>query len=63
MIVFTTYHEIKGLDQARRARSLARYELLKHLEEARHQPPPARVEEAEVIELAFGAQCEQQIGA
>jgi len=62
MIVFTTYHEIKGLDQARRARSLARYELLRHLEEARHQPP-ARVEEAEVIELAFGAQCEQQMGA
>jgi hypothetical protein len=62
MIVFTTYHEIKRLDQARRARSLARYELQRHLEEARHQPPPARVE-AEVIELAFGAQCEQQMGA
>jgi hypothetical protein len=61
MLVFTTYHEIKRLDEARRARSLSKYELRRQLA-AGHSPAPGLVDTGEVIELYFGSRCEQ-IGA
>jgi hypothetical protein len=61
-LVFVTYHEIKRLDEARRARSLSKYLLRKQLASG-HTPAPGLVEPGEVIELAFGTRCEHQIGA
>jgi hypothetical protein len=62
VLVFVTYHEVKRLDEARRAKSLSKYWLRKQLASG-HPPAPGLVEPGEVIELAFGAQCEHQIGA
>lgn len=66
MLFFFSYEEVRALDEERRRRSLALRDLsLGRPLEARRSPDPVGRVEAEVIELAFGAQCEssEKLGA
>jgi hypothetical protein len=59
------YHDVKAIDQQRRNRALAKYELEKLTREQVSSPAPRATPVADVIELRFAEDCQhvEPIGA